>query len=582
MTDAIAARRYLLSFKASRLPQQFTDVLVVGGGVAGLRAAIAAADAGADVALVAKDTVDESNTWYAQGGIAAVLQPTDSTASHVEDTLVGGVGLCDLAAVKIVVEEGPQRVLELLEWGANFDKHAGNPHGLAFTREGGHSFARILHAFGDATGQELARTLIRTVRSRENIRLAERTFVVDLLTDEKRCVGAIVMLDGKLQIIWAKRTVLASGGAGQLYRESTNPKIATADGHAMSYRAGARMREMEMVQFHPTTLYVAGSSRALITEAVRGEGAYLVDRNGYRFMADYHPAGELAPRDVVSRAIVKQIQKTNFTHVYLDVRHLPRAEFRDRFPGLAKLVDQFEIDVSKDLIPIHPAAHYMIGGVDADEHGRSSLPGLYAVGEVGCSGLHGANRLGSNSLLEGLAFGARAGTHAAAAAATDSSPFPLSLESRVPAATKTELDVTDVKSSLRSVMWRNVGIERTGDRLAETVEIVGFWGRYVMDKTFAPDQIGPAAAVAGWELQNMLAVSHLIATAALTRTESRGAHLPPRPAGPRRRQVEGPPALAPAERRAGTQAGGVRALCWTVGLARILTSAEVRCVDRSG
>ncbi len=532
MTDAIAARRYLLSFKANRLPQQFADVLVVGGGVAGLRAAIAAADAGADVAVVAKDTVDESNTWYAQGGIAAVLQPTDSLASHVEDTLVGGVGLCDLAAVKIVVEEGPQRVLELLEWGANFDKQAGNPHGLAFTREGGHSFARILHAYGDATGQELARTLIRTVRGRENIRLAERTFVVDLLTDNDaaagrqggRCVGAVVLLDGKLQVIWARRTILASGGAGQLYRESTNPKIATADGHAMAYRAGARLREMEMVQFHPTTLYVAGSSRALITEAVRGEGAHLVDRNGYRFMADYHPAGELAPRDVVSRAIVKQIQKTNFTHVYLDVRHLPRAAFRDRFPGLAKLVDQFEIDASEDLIPIHPAAHYMIGGVDADEHGRSSLPGLYAVGEVGCSGLHGANRLGSNSLLEGLAFGARAGTHAAAEAGRDPAPFPLSLESRVPPSTKTELDVTDVKSSLRSVMWRNVGIERTGDRLAETREIVAFWGRYVMDKTFAPDAVGPAAAVAGWELQNMLAVSHLIATAALARTESRGAH----------------------------------------------------------
>ncbi|HSV14934.1 MAG TPA: FAD-binding protein, partial [Tepidisphaeraceae bacterium] len=401
MFEPLTQRRYLIPFKAARLPQQFTDVLVIGGGVAGLRAAIAAADGGVDVLVLTKDTIDESNTWYAQGGIAAVLQPMDSIESHIKDTEIGGAGLCDDKAVRIVIEEGPQRVLELLEWGANFDKKIGNPYDLAFTREGGHSFARILHAYGDATGKELAQTLIRTVRSRDNIRISERTFVIDLITEEgpatsaagigPKCLGVIALIDGKIQIIWAKRTILASGGAGQLYRESTNPKIATADGHAMAYRAGARLQDMEMVQFHPTTLYVAGSSRALVTEAVRGEGAYLVDRNGYRFMKDYHEMGELAPRDVVSRAIVEQIRKTHFTHVYLDVRHLPTPAFRERFPSLAALVDQFEIDVSKDLIPIHPAAHYMIGGVDVDEHGCSSLDGLYAVGEASCTGLHGAN-----------------------------------------------------------------------------------------------------------------------------------------------------------------------------------------------
>jgi L-aspartate oxidase len=444
--------------------------------------------------------------------------------------------LCDDKAVRIVIEEGPKRVLELLAWGANFDKKIGNPYDLDFTREGGHSFARILHAYGDATGKELAQTLIRTVRGRENIRIAERAFVIDLLTEtglaasaasaspDGKCLGVLALIDGKLQIIWAKRTILASGGAGQLYRESTNPGIATADGHAMAYRAGARVQDMEMVQFHPTTLYVAGSSRALITEAVRGEGAYLVDRNGYRFMKDYHAMGELAPRDVVSRAIVEQIRKTHYTHVYLDVRHLPTAEFRSRFPSLATLVDQFEIDVSKDLIPIHPAAHYMIGGVDVDEHGRSSLDGLYAVGEASCTGLHGANRLGSNSLLEGLAFGARAGTHAAAAAKDDNIKFPLTLDHRIRPSTKTELDVTDVKSSLRSVMWRNVGIERSGEHLSETREIIAFWSRYVMDKSFNAETLGTPAAVAGWELQNMLTVSFLITTAAYTRTESRGAH----------------------------------------------------------
>jgi L-aspartate oxidase len=524
MLEAISQRRYLIPFKAARLPQQFTDVLVIGGGVAGLRAAIAAADQGADVLVLTKDTVDQSNTWYAQGGIAAVLQPADSYQSHVDDTEKGGAGLCDHAAVDVVIKEGPQRVLELLEWGANFDKQAGNAHGLAFTREGGHSFARILHAYGDATGMELAQTLIRTVRGRESVRISENSFAIDLVTEDGRCLGVLALVHGQVHLIWAKRTILASGGAGQLYRETTNPKIATADGHAMAYRAGATLQDMEMVQFHPTTLYVAGSSRALITEAVRGEGAYLLDRNEHRFMPDYHEMAELAPRDVVSRAIVEQIRKTHFTHVFLDVRHLPVKEFRERFPQLAKLTEAFEIDTGRELIPVHPAAHYMIGGVDADLDGHSSLKGLYAVGEAGCSGLHGANRLGSNSLLEGLTFGARAGTDAGRGVRDESVNFPLSLEFSLAESSRTELDIPDVKSSLRSVMWRNVGVERTGERLEETREIIAFWSRYVMDKTFDPAALGAASATAGWELQNMLTVCALITSAAYTRSESRGAH----------------------------------------------------------
>jgi L-aspartate oxidase len=523
MFEAITQRRYLIPFKAARLPQQFTDVLVIGGGVAGLRAGIAAAAEGADVLILTKETIEQSNTWYAQGGIAAVLQSADSHQSHVDDTEKGGAGLCDHNAVEVVIKEGPERVLELLEWGANFDKTAGNAHGLAFTREGGHSFARILHAYGDATGKELAQTLIRTARTRENIRISEKSFVVDLVTESSRCLGALALIDGQIQIVWAKRTIIASGGAGQLYRETTNPKIATADGHAMAYRAGATLQDMEMVQFHPTTLYIAGSSRALVTEAVRGEGAFLVDHNGNRFMSDYHEMAELAPRDVVSRAIVEQIRKTHYTHVYLDVRHLPAQQFRERFPQLAHLTDEFSIDVTKDLIPIHPAAHYMIGGVDADLMGRTSLKGLYAVGEASCSGLHGANRLGSNSLLEGLAFGARAGADAARAAKEEAITFPKTLEHKVTDSTRTELDITDVKSSLRSLMWRNVGIERGGERLEETREIIAFWSRYVMDKTFDP-AISRESAVAGWELQNMLTACSLITAAAYTRTESRGAH----------------------------------------------------------
>jgi L-aspartate oxidase len=524
MFEALTQRRYLVPFKVSRLPQQVTDVLVIGGGVAGLRAAIAAADGGADVLVLTKDTIEQSNTWYAQGGIAAVLQPLDSVEAHIRDTEIVGVGICDEKAVRMVVEEGPKRVLELLSWGAHFDKQVGNPYDLAFGLEGGHSYARILHAYGDATGKELAQTLIRRVREKESIRVSESSFAIDLITDDSRCIGVLAMINGEVTVIWAQRTILASGGAGQLYRESTNPKIATADGLAMAYRAGAALKDMEFVQFHPTTLYVAGSSRALITEAVRGEGAYLVDRNGHRFMSEYHKDAELAPRDVVSRAIVEQIRKTNFTHVFLDVRHLPADAFRARFPQLARLCDEFEINPAKDLIPIHPATHYMIGGVDADLLGQTSLSGLYAVGEASCSGLHGANRLASNSLLEGLAFGARAGEHAAARAKERAITFPQNLEHRQPASTKTELDITDVKSSLRSVMWRNAGIERDGERLAETREIIAFWSRYVMDKTFVPSILGADGAVAGWELQNMLTVGHLITSGAYTRTESRGAH----------------------------------------------------------
>src|SRR3954447_20739907 len=432
MFEPLTQRRYLFPFKASRLPQQVTDVLVIGGGVAGLRAAIAAGDAGRDVLLLTKDTIEQSNTWYAQGGIAAVLQPLDSVEAHVQDTLTVGVGLCDERSVRIVVEEGPKRVLELLQWGANFDKKAGNAYDLAFGLEGGHSFARILHAYGDATGKELAQTLIRRVRGLDSIRVSESSFAIDLITDEGRCVEVLALIEGNVTVIWAQRTILASGGAGQLYRESTNPKIATADGHAMAYRAGAAVQDMEMVQFHPTTLYVAGSSRALITEAVRGEGAYLVDKNGKRFMSDYHPQAELAPRDVVSRAIVEQIRKTNFTHVFLDVRHLPTEQFKARFPQLANLCQQFDIDLAKDLIPIHPATHYMIGGVDADELGKTSLAGLYAIGEASCSGLHGANRLASNSLLEGLVFGARAGADAAVEAKQNNVAFPQDLEHKIP------------------------------------------------------------------------------------------------------------------------------------------------------
>jgi L-aspartate oxidase len=325
--------------------------------------------------------------------------------------------------------------------------------------------------------------------------------------------------DGALQVIWAKATVLAAGGLGRLYRETTNPPIATGDGYAMAFRAGAVLQDMEFVQFHPTTLYIAGASRSLISEAVRGEGGRLVDKNGRHFMKDFHPKGELAPRDVVSRAIVEQMEKTDATNVFLDLSGIPARRIAQRFPLIARTCREFDIDIRKDLVPVRPSAHYMVGGVRVDTAAATNLQRLFACGEVTSSGLHGANRLGSNSLLEGLVYGKCAGENAAQLAhATRGGTRAIAARIRqdVPASTKTLLDVADVRNSLRAVMWRNAGIRRNGPRLAETLEIIDFWAKYVMDKEFdSPD---------GWTLQNKLSVGRLVVLSALKRTETRGVH----------------------------------------------------------
>lgn len=512
MNSLFETRRYLVSVNSRRISHHFTDFLVIGSGVAGLRAALEAADHG-QVLLATKDAPSESNTAYAQGGVAAVMDKADSFQSHVDDTLVGGAGLCDRGVVEMVVREGPDRIRELIDWGAEFDRTNGD---LLFAREGGHSAARILHAHGDATGREIARSLLQTVTDNDGIEMLDHTFVLDLVTDDPgRCRGALIwQSEHGISVIWAGATILASGGAGQLYRESTNPNVATADGHAMAWRAGATLGDMEMIQFHPTTLYVAGASRALITEAVRGEGAYLIDRNGDRFMPDVHPLAELAPRDIVSRAIVERMEMTQRPYVYLDARHIGRDRFAQRFPGIFELLTSFDIDVGSTPIPVRPAAHYMIGGLEVDPHGRTSVPGLYAAGEATSSGLHGANRLGSNSLLEGLVYGARAG-RAAVEELLPSSEIP-QMKFTVEPSERTPLDLDDVRNSLRSMMGRNLGVEREGDRMVESAEIIDFWARYVMDKTFSDPS--------GWEVQNMLTVSALIVRAALERTESRGVH----------------------------------------------------------
>lgn len=526
-------RRYLIPFRATLLPQIFTDVLVIGGGVAGLRAALAVTEknAEADVILVAKGQLKESNTFWAQGGIAAVISEADSVADHVRDTLVAGAGLCDETVVQQIVEQGGERVRELMDWGMRFDRvtenHASDAEPAAdappaLGREGGHSHHRILHTDGDATGRALGQCLGQRVIDDARIRFFQECFVLDVITADDsgdgggQVLGAITHHPKHgLQVIWASATILASGGAGEVYRESTNPRIATGDGVAMAYRAGAELQDMAFYQFHPTTLYVAGASRSLITEAVRGEGATLIDRTGHRFMPDYDERAELAPRDIVSRSILAQMAKTGHTHVYLDVRHLGKERFIERFPGIAALLEKFDIDPATDTIPVHPSAHYMIGGVKADAHGRTSLPGLYAAGEVSCSGLNGANRLASNSLLEGLVVGKIAG-ETALEMVEGNGRRPARIISDIRPSDRSELDLADVRSSLRSVMWRHVGIEREGDHLKEVGEMFLFWARYTMDKIF--DERG------GWEVQNLLTVGALITRAAAWRQETRGTH----------------------------------------------------------
>jgi len=514
MKKHLESRHCLTHFSSRALPHIFTDVLVIGGGVAGLRAAIAASEYGT-VTLLTKENVEESNTTYAQGGVAVALAEEDSVELHARDTITTGCGLCDDETVHVVTGAGPDCVRELIDWGASFDRANGE---TMFTKEGGHSIARIMHARGDATGAEISATLIKVARGRDPIQLLEDHFAIDLLVAEGAVHGALVYNPVRgMMLVWASQVILATGGIGRIYRETTNPPSATGDGVAIAYRAGAVLEDLEFVQFHPTTLYIAGASRTLISETVRGEGARLVNRTGDRFMPDYHPDAELAPRDVVSRAIHSEMQTTKHPCVYLDVTHLDRKHLEHRFPAIYKECLSFDIDISKDLVPVRPSAHYFIGGVKVDTSGRSSVKNLLAVGEVACTGLHGANRLGSNSLLEGLVFGARAGKAAGETLSRgERTRSPQNVECELVGPTRGAIDLGDVGNSLRSLMWRAAGIEREEAHLETAEDYVDFWCGYVMDKTFSD--------VGGWTLQNMLTVAKLILHAARLRQESRGVH----------------------------------------------------------
>ena len=393
--------RYLVRFGPKQTTHVFTDLLVIGGGIAGLRAALAAPPA-MQVLVVTKDRVQQSNSSYAQGGIAAVTSPEDRFENHIEDTLTAGAGLCDRDVVERVVREAPDSIDDLIRYGAHFDASIG--------MEGGHSHRRIVHALGDATGWEVMRAVIDRARKAANVAIWDRTFTIDLLTHDGRCVGALVRR-GRAR---PPAPLGQADDPGQRRGRHGLPRDDQPAGgdrrrHGGRLPGRRRARDMEFMQFHPTILYVAGSSRTLISEAVRGEGAYLRDKNGVRFMLEEDPRHELAMRDVVARAIVRRMEKTQHPNVYLDLSHLDSAKVREHFPGIDKVCREFGLDITTDLIPVRPGAHYMVGGVTVDLSGRTTLPGLWAAGEVSSSGLHGANRLASNSLLEGLVFGAACG-----------------------------------------------------------------------------------------------------------------------------------------------------------------------------
>jgi L-aspartate oxidase len=492
-----------------------TDVLVIGSGVGGASAALHAAEAGVDVLLLSKSDLVDTNTAHAQGGIAVVSHAEDSFAEHVADTLRVGAGIADPEVVRAVIPEAEAAVRWLERLGTRFDAHGGAAgNGLELSREGGHSHPRVAHANGDATGHEIQRALAQAL-AHPRVTVSEHTFVRDLVVHDGRCVGALAMRGGLELAVEAGAIIVATGGTGQIYRETTNPTGASGDGHALCFRAGAGMVDCEFVQFHPTTLYIAGASRFLISEVVRGGGAVLRDRNGDRFMPPVHPMAELAPRDVVSRAILERMVATNDTHVYLDLRTV-KGDPRVLFPSIARICASFDIDIGVDPIPVRPGAHYYLGGVETDLDGRTGVPGLFAVGEVAGTGLHGANRLASNSLLEGVVLGRRTGRAAAATAGEPRLDLPRHLDGPPVAAAPPRLLHDDLLYSLKSMMWRQVGLIRDAEGLREALHRIGFWHHYLVR--------APLLDQRSFELANMLTVAGLAATAALRREESRGTH----------------------------------------------------------
>jgi L-aspartate oxidase len=487
------------------------DFLIIGSGIAGLRAAISLADAG-DVVILTKADPRESNTGYAQGGIAAAVGGDDSPELHGRDTIAAGDGLCVEPAVDVLVREGPRYVTELLDWGAAFDRgEDGRP---ALGREAAHSVRRVLHA-KDATGREIGRLLWQKVSSHPRVRVLDQALAMALLQGPDGCGGATFVDDrGELHEVTAARTLVATGGAGQVFRETTNPAVATGDGMAMAFEAGARLADLEFVQFHPTALKVTGAPRFLLSEALRGEGARLINAAGERFMTRYEPAGDLASRDLVSRGIIREAQRTN-APIYLSLAHLDAAFVHSRFPTISAACREVGLDLARDRIPVSPAAHYVMGGVETDLDGRTSVPNLFAAGEVACTGLHGANRLASNSLLEGLVFGARA----AIAMQADPRPPALFAEAGDRITVHAQSGELPDDLSVRDLIWSCAGLVRTASDLEGGVARLAGWHGAVA----AARRARPADRDLR-RLASLATVGHLIARAALRRAESRGGH----------------------------------------------------------
>ncbi len=486
-----------------------TDFLIIGSGVAGLRAAVELAPHG-EVLVVTKDVLRESSTEYAQGGVAVAMSDEDRVGIHFEDTLKAGDGLCREDAVRVLVEEGAQRILELIEWGAEFDR-AGTK--LDFTLEAAHSRRRVLHAHGDSTGKEIERVLINKVVSLKCVRKFPFAMTVDLVMKDGVCCGAYILKEGRMHQVLARATVLATGGGGRIFSRTTNPQVTTSDGMAIALRAGAVMEDMEFVQFHPTVLFAPAAPQFLLSEAMRGEGGVLRNIYGESFMKEYHPDAELAPRDVVSRAIISEMVRTESMYVYLDLTDLDARFVKKRFPRIYRTCLQYDIDITRDRIPVSPAAHYMMGGVKTDTMGRTSITGLYAAGEVTCTGVHGANRLASNSLLEGLVFGAKAGQAAGETTSAIADPDEL------PATAFSEYgrieDYEEIRTRLRRVMWDRVGIIRCAESLGAAREELSCFVQILKHQYRTREEL---------ELKNMLQTAILVTEGAFMRRCSLGAH----------------------------------------------------------
>lgn len=513
--EGIKTHRYLINFDTEHLPHEFYDVVIIGSGIAGVYTALSCPRS-AKVLIITKESIEINNSVLAQGGIAVSLDQRDSPDLHFKDTLYAGAGLCDDTAVKALVTEAADNIANLCLYGVNFDRDSDKR--LSLTREAAHSINRIIHT-GDATGKEVCDTLVSAVSGLDNVIIKEQTFAIDILTENNECKGVLTSNEARteLKAYYAPVVVCASGGYGRLYSKTTNPEVATGDGASIAYRAGAKLVDLEFVQFHPTVLFHPDNQNFLISEAVRGEGAILRNHKGESFMDQYHPLKELAPRDVVSRAIFQEMNKNGTSHVFLDITHKDRNFLERRFPTIFSKCLSYGIDISKHYIPVAPCQHYSMGGIKTDQWAKTNIPGFYAVGEAACNGIHGANRLASNSLLEGLVFGRRIGKMV-----EENLEDIKTQEGKKPKIKndkkyiEKEIDGASLIKNIQSVMNNNVGIIRSKESLTEAMDAI-----LEISSNLEGVKLAQSQTI---ELKNMLTLSTLIIKAALTRKESRGAH----------------------------------------------------------